>query len=152
MEDAAVLGSLFSRLRTRERTEVVRLFAAYQEIRQARCGEIKRTEYETVAFSVLPKDNPMRAERDKGFAASREMKVLDWENLGDPLLQRTWEQFKNSFGYEAYDAAGDWWVDWGSTRERMAASSTAIVDGVGRLSGTSSVYFSDYDGSPSSSY
>ena len=84
------------------------LLAAYQEIREGRCEEIKRTEYETVAFSVLPKDNAMHAEHDKGFAASRNRQVLDWENLGDPLLQRTWEQFKNSIGYEAYDAADNW--------------------------------------------
>ncbi|KAL5514192.1 hypothetical protein ACEPAG_2280 [Sanghuangporus baumii] len=131
MEDAAVLGSLFSRLRTRDTDEILRLLAAYQEIREGRCAEVTRTEYETVAFSVLPKDNPKRAERDAGFAASRQMKVLDWENLDDPFLQHIWEQFKCSFGYEAYDAADDWWVDWGIMRERMKASSMAVSGGSG---------------------
>lgn len=93
--------------------------------------EVRRTELETVAFSCLPKDNPMRTERDAGFAVSRQMKVLDWENLDDPFLQRIWEQFKGSFGYEAYDAADDWWIDWGVMRERMSASSMALDDGTG---------------------
>ncbi|EJD05380.1 FAD/NAD-binding domain-containing protein [Fomitiporia mediterranea MF3/22] len=128
VEDAAVLGSLFSRLRTRSSREILRLLAAYQEIREDRCIEVTRTEYETCAFSVLPRGDPRREERDLGFAASRDMKVLDWENLDDPFLQRIWEQFKGSFGYEAYDAADDWWVDWGIMQERMAASSMAVIE------------------------
>ncbi|KAI5121809.1 hypothetical protein M0805_009801 [Coniferiporia weirii] len=127
MEDAAVLGSLFSRLRSRDSGEIVRLLSAYQEIRQDRCVDVAKSEFANVDISTLPPDDPRFPIRMAGFAASREVKALDWENLGDPYLQGVWEQFKSLFGYEAYDAADDWWVDWGVMQERMAAVSAASV-------------------------
>ena len=44
-------------------------------------------------------------------------------------LRASWEELKGSFGYEAYDAADDWWVDWGVLRERMSAA-MSIANGI----------------------
>lgn len=120
MEDAAVIGSLFSRLRTRSRQEIVALLNAYQEIREERCNLITDSEYEKIHFSVLEVGDPIRAQRDAGLKASREMGVLDWDCVTEEYLKAQWEEFKGSFGYEAYDAADSWWVDWGSLRERIS--------------------------------
>ncbi|THH08951.1 hypothetical protein EW145_g2358 [Phellinidium pouzarii] len=127
MEDAAVLGSLFSRLRSRDKGDIMRLLAAYQEIREDRCVEVNKSEFGKCAISTIAPGDPMYEVRNAGFAASREVKALDWENLGDPYLQNVWEEFKGSFGYEAYDAADDWWVDWGILTERLAAAPTMVV-------------------------
>jgi len=119
MEDAAVIGSLFSRLRTRSRQEILVLLNAYQEIREERCNLITDSEYEKIHFSILEVGDPIRAQRDAGLKASREMNALDWEDVSEEYLKAQWEEFKGSFGYEAYDAADGWWVDWGSLRERI---------------------------------
>jgi len=123
MEDAAVVGSLFSRLRTRNRQEVLVLLNAYQEIREERCNLITDSEYEKIHFSILEVGDPIRDQRDAGLKASREMNALDWEDISEEYLKAQWEEFKGSFGYEAYDAADGWWVDWGSLRERMSGAS-----------------------------
>ena len=124
-EDGAVLGSLFSRLQTNSQDEIIRLLSAYQEIRQGRCTELSKSEYEKVHFSVLEKDDPMRVARDAGFAIARQQQSLDWANVDDDVLNRAWEEFKGSYAYDAYDAADDWWVDWGMLRERIRAASYA---------------------------
>ncbi|KAH8110329.1 FAD/NAD-binding domain-containing protein [Phellopilus nigrolimitatus] len=122
IEDGAVLGSLFSRLKSHDGSEIVRLLSAFQEIRQDRCSVIAKSELESVLLVSLPDDDPMRAVRDAGFRAGRDAHALDWDDIGEDSLSSAWEDFKMSFGYEAYDAADDWWVDWGVMRERMAAS------------------------------
>lgn len=149
MEDAAVVGSLFSRLRTRSRQEILVLLNAYQEIREERCNLITDSEYERIHFSVLEVGDPIRAQRDAGLKASREIGALDWDCVSEEYLKAQWEEFKGSFGYEAYDAADSWWVDWGSLREKMSVRSIPedeeLPQAVGTLAGanivaTTSVY------------
>lgn len=129
MEDGAVFGSLFSRLRTGEREEITRLLMAFQEIRQSRCNSITDSEYQKVHFSVLEEGDPIRVARDAGFRAAADQHALDWENVDEEYLRASWEELKGSFGYEAYDAADDWWVDWGVLRERMSAA-MSIANGI----------------------
>ena len=122
MEDGAVLGSLFSRLQTRDTDEIFRLLNAYQSIRQDRCKVTLESEAEKVAFSVLEDGDPTREARDAEFRAARNKQRLVWEDMGDDIdyLQKAWEELRFSFGYEAYDAADDWWIDWGVMRERLS--------------------------------
>lgn len=131
MEDGAVLGSLFSRLQSNSSEEIRRLLSAYQEIRQERCKVTLDSEWEKVSFSVLEDDDPLRKIRDAGFELARAQHSLDWKNVPESYLQGAWEEFKGSFGYEAYDAADDWWVDWGMVRVRLAAA--AAVGGVSQI-------------------
>ncbi|EJD05385.1 FAD/NAD-binding domain-containing protein [Fomitiporia mediterranea MF3/22] len=124
VEDGAVLGSLFSRLQSRDQEEILRLLAAYQKIRQDRCNAILQTDNELLTFSTLPPGSA-RDERNAGFARASEQNMLDWENVDEDVLRSAWEEFRNSFGYEAYDAADDWWVDWGIVVHRLSAAQNA---------------------------
>lgn len=126
MEDGAVLGSLFSRLQSKSPDEIMRLLCAYQEIRQDRCAQTQQSDAELVTFSTLP-PGPARDERDAGFALSSANATLDWEDAGEEMLRGAWDEFRGSFGYEAYDAADDWWVDWGVLAQRTTAVRGNIV-------------------------
>ncbi|KAH8110332.1 FAD/NAD-binding domain-containing protein [Phellopilus nigrolimitatus] len=121
MEDGAVLGSLFSRLQSRGPEEILRLLKAYQEVRQERAQTTIASEADYVAFSVLDV-GPSREARDEGFRVLRAQQSLDWKSTEEEVLRGRWEEYRGSFGYEAYDAADDWWVDWGVLQERMTAA------------------------------
>lgn len=127
VEDGAVLGSLFSRLRTNSTEEILRLLAAYQEVRQGRVEAILQTDVELLSFSTLP-PGPARDERNEGFRKTSQSQVLDWVNVDEDVLRTAWEEFRSSFGYEAYDAADDWWIDWGVLVQRIAAAAATDSD------------------------
>lgn len=81
-----------------------------------------KSDSDLMTFTTMP-PGPERDARDMGFKLSREkMGVLDWTNLDDDLLRESWEEFRFSFGYDAYDAADEWWVSWGLTYRRMSAA------------------------------
>ncbi|KAL5498513.1 hypothetical protein ACEPAH_1866 [Sanghuangporus vaninii] len=136
VEDGAVLGSLLSRLRTDSTEEILRFLAAYQEVRQGRCVAILQTDVELLTFSSLP-PGPARDERNEGFKKTSQNQALDWENVDEDVLRSAWEEFRSSFGYEAYDAADDWWIDWGVLVLRLGAAAAAESDS-GSETGTQS--------------
>ena len=78
----------------------------------------------------------MRIARDAGFERARAQQSLDWEDVEEEYLREAWEELKGSFGYDAYDAADDWWVDWGVLRERLESVSieTESNDGLRPIS------------------
>lgn len=116
------MGCLLSRLESPEEGEILRLLAAYQEIREERCATTVKSDADLVLFCTLP-PCPERDARDEGFRASlAKTDMLDWENAGDDMLRDAFEEFRYSFGYDAYDAADEWWNDWGLTRQRMNAA------------------------------
>lgn len=122
MEDSATLGCLLSRLGSRDEGEMLQLLSAYQEIREERCARTMQSDSELVLFCSLP-PCPERDQRDEGFrAALSKADLLDWENAGDDMLRDAFEEFRFSFAYDAYDAADEWWNDWGLTRQRMNAA------------------------------
>ncbi|THH08949.1 hypothetical protein EW145_g2356 [Phellinidium pouzarii] len=120
MEDGATLGSLFSRLQSRNADEALWLLRAYQELREDRCVTTVQSDIELVIFSTLP-EGPARDERDEGFRMARKQESLDWENSREDILRGAWDEFRGSFGYDAYDATDNWWVDWGVMLQRMTA-------------------------------
>ena len=126
-EDGCVLGSLFSRLQTRDRGEILRLLGAYQEIRQERCEQGIQSDLEITGFCTLPA-GPDRDRRNEGFKQSEANQSLDWDEESEETLRGTWEQYRVSLAYEAYDAADDWWVDWGAMAQRMAAANNATIE------------------------
>ena len=122
------MGCLFSRLESRDPEEILRLLRAFQEIRQERCETTGSADADLVTFSTLPA-GPERDARDEGFRISREKTdALDWENAGDDMLSQAFEEFRYSFGYDAYDAADEWWYDWGLTLQRMNAAQQSLGD------------------------
>lgn len=146
IEDSATLGCLLSRLEARDENEILRLLSAYQEIREERCQTTIKSDSDLVMFCTLP-PSPERDARDESFRIQlSKADELDWESAGDDMLRDAFEEFRFSFGYDAYDAADEWWNDWGLTRQRMNAAhslegmmagcmvSTIMTDGAEGLS------------------
>ena len=126
LEDAAVLGSLFSRLRSRSPSEVVRLLSAFQAIRQTRWDSVKQSELGNLTTLTLPEGSAEWEARASWFAAIREQGEVDWEDVEDEGVQRIWQENSSAFGYDACDAADDWWVDWGLMEQRLKMSDTVM--------------------------
>ncbi len=112
LEDAAILGTLFSRLRSRD--QVPTLLYAFQDLHKGRADALAALEIENaevalsnpprvrdglVRWSALPADEP---------EPPSESGPTDAE-LAD--IAEVW-------GYFAIDAADEWWVEWGLLRER----------------------------------
>ena len=53
----------------------------------------------------------MRAQKAEG--------AKDWSESEDSFLRTAWEEFRDAFGYDAYDDADTWWVEWGVIFERI---------------------------------
>lgn len=116
MEDAVVLGTIFSRLSTRD--HIIPFLGAYQELRQHRCQAVRISEVEKMAFLMLPA-GPDRDARDASMRAELDRGEYDWTEADEGALRRQWEEFRDDFGYNAYEAADTWWVEWGVLFERV---------------------------------
>jgi salicylate hydroxylase len=95
LEDAAVFGTLFSRLSTED--QIGAFISAYQEIREDRTRVVNNVDISNAALVRLP-PGPERDERDKSIRQSRK----DWD---DGALQQEFEGVAAMFAYEAVDAA-----------------------------------------------
>ncbi|KAJ3564100.1 hypothetical protein NP233_g8513 [Leucocoprinus birnbaumii] len=105
-EDAAVLGSLMSHLSSRD--QIPQLLEAFQEIRQARCLQVQESESRNAMLVTLPPGED-REMRDAGMARSLQVDTT-WD---DSMLREQWEEIGEVFGYNATEAAEDWWIKWG---------------------------------------
>lgn len=113
LEDAAVLGSIFSRLSSRD--HIINFLGAFQEIRQRRCKVMKVVEYCSIVFLSLP-PGPERETREAGMRAGLNRHDLDWiDNEG--IVREQWEEYAGNFGYDAFEEADTWWVEWGALLE-----------------------------------
>jgi salicylate hydroxylase len=112
LEDAAILGTLFSRLRSRD--QVPTLLYAFQDLHKGRTDAVTAMEIDNaevmfsnppgvrdglVRWSVLPADEPDR----QSESGPTDAELVD--------IMEVW-------GYFAIDAADEWWVEWGLLRER----------------------------------
>lgn len=123
LEDAAVFAALFSRLRRED--QISAFVSAFQEIREARVVEVRRMDVSNAALVRMP-PGPERDQRDESLRHARG----EWD---DGLLQREFEGVAALFGYEALDAADEWWVNWG--RFQNGEDESEQVDyGMGSLS------------------
>ncbi|TCD63711.1 hypothetical protein EIP91_005082 [Steccherinum ochraceum] len=105
VEDAVVLGTLFSHLSTRE--QVGSFLSAYQELREARTKAVLSEDIKNGELVALP-HGPARDERNANMAPiSRDD---EWD---EGVLKQELDAFAEVFCYEAADAAEEWWVDWG---------------------------------------
>ncbi|KAI0692495.1 FAD/NAD(P)-binding domain-containing protein [Cytidiella melzeri] len=125
LEDAAVFGTLFSRLR---RVDQIGAFvSAYQEIREDRTRVVNDVDVSNAELVRLP-PGPHRDARDKSIRQSRR----EWD---DGALQREFEGVAALFSYEAVDAADEWWLNWGrfneadEDRERSGFSFASVTVG-----------------------
>lgn len=112
MEDAAVFGGLFSRLRSWD--QVPSLMEAYHDLRQERAHFVACKEYSSADIVWLP-PGPHRDARD---AAMRAGKQCELEDFSERVLREQWDTVSEVFAYSASDAAADWWAGWGVLGER----------------------------------
>ncbi|KAG0709253.1 hypothetical protein DFH29DRAFT_978816 [Suillus ampliporus] len=112
IEDAEVLGTLFSRLRDLD--QLPHLVEAFQELREPRTRAIYAKE--TKAFqTVWVPPGPQRDARDQALHG---MMVEGHKAWDESKMRWQWDEICEVFGYNARDAAEDWWVMWGMLRER----------------------------------
>ncbi|TBU59476.1 FAD/NAD(P)-binding domain-containing protein [Dichomitus squalens] len=103
IEDAVVLGSLFSHLSMID--QVPSFLSAYQELRQRRCELLMAAGISNARTVALP-DGPLAEKRNADMRARN----VDWD---EGTLKAQFEEIAEIFAYDAGDAAEEWWVNWG---------------------------------------
>ncbi|ESK84839.1 hypothetical protein Moror_14964 [Moniliophthora roreri MCA 2997] len=117
IEDAAVLGKLFSHLHSED--QIDSFLWAFQDLRKGRCAFITRKEREIIQFLTAESGSLLQEERDKAMRAKRDAGVYALHSLGDEIEEtQEWLDIKEVFAYDAEDEADNWWVEWGLLRER----------------------------------
>ena len=113
VESAAVLGVLFSYLRSH--SQISSFLYAYQDLRQKRVSELEDLENKKADFR-LSQDGLDRTTRDELMKPTLDnIGSASWE---DESYSALWWLNYNPWAYNAFDAAEDWWEEWGSLRER----------------------------------
>ncbi|KDQ50635.1 hypothetical protein JAAARDRAFT_141673, partial [Jaapia argillacea MUCL 33604] len=128
IEDAAVLGNLFSRLESR--AQIKPLLEAYQELRLERTGNTQASSRLNQHIFHLP-DGPEQQHRDAEMRKAIEMEG----NEGNP---NQWADRKKNivqFGYDADEEVEKWWEVNGERigkvgRDGVGASGGGVVEGL----------------------
>ncbi|TBU24709.1 hypothetical protein BD311DRAFT_671189 [Dichomitus squalens] len=122
IEDAVVLGSLFSHLSTID--QVPSFLGAYQELRQRRCELVMAADVSNARMMTFP-DGPLADKRNADMRAKND----DWD---EGTLKAQFEEIAEIFAYDAGDAAEEWWVNWGrfSAAARERPSMMNIFSGI----------------------
>ncbi|KAI0676017.1 FAD/NAD-P-binding domain-containing protein [Trametes maxima] len=107
IEDAVVLGSLFSHLRMMD--QIGSFTSAYQELRQRRCELVKLADIANAQMVAMP-DGPQAEARDEDMRRRKD----EWD---EGTLKAQFEEIAEIFLYDAGDAAEEWWVNWGRFSE-----------------------------------
>lgn len=79
-----------------------------------RCKTVSEGEKNNARLVWLP-PGEHRDARNEYMKKSMAASSAHWD---DNQLREQWEEVAGNFGYSARDAAEDWWVNWGSLRER----------------------------------
>ncbi|KAM5533813.1 hypothetical protein V8D89_012476 [Ganoderma adspersum] len=103
VEDAVVLGSLFSHLRMMD--QIPSFLDAYQELRQRRCDLVKLADIGNAQMVSMP-DGAQADARDEDMRRRKD----EWD---EGTLKAQFEEIAEIFLYDAGDAAEEWWVNWG---------------------------------------
>lgn len=114
IEDAAVFGTLFARLRSWD--QVGWMTEAYQELRQKRVEFVRQAEKTDVDMVQMPQ-GPAQEARDAYLLAQYSL-GRDPSQFTEEMLRDQWQGIAAVFGYNAVEEAEDWWVNWGVLRER----------------------------------
>jgi len=115
VEDAAVLGALMARLCIQD--QIPQLTEAFQDIRQERCKRVIDSELNNAALVTLP-PGEVQLGRDAALRTSLQAKSWDETELRDQ-----WNEIGETFGYNAKEAAEDWWATWGTLTDKSQISS-----------------------------
>lgn len=85
--------------------QVPAFLGAYQELRQQRCETVGRSDIKGAELMALP-PGPAADARDENIR--RQMQ--EWD---EGMLKASFEEIAEIFGYDAGDAAEEWWISWG---------------------------------------
>jgi salicylate hydroxylase len=149
LEDAAVLGALFGRLRRRE--QVSHLLHAYVGLRAPRTRARLADEARNTMIMTAPSAGPIAAARDgrmRALTAAGKDVLLSGATHDE--VRGQWETFCAAWTYgtasgplsgrklitrraEAEDAADDWWAKWGALEERAHDQVPEIVGKLGEV-------------------
>ena len=118
IEDAAVLGNLLSRLAHPDQLPI--LLQAYQDLRLPRTAETQNQSRLNQKIFHLP-DGPEQEQRDADMRRAAELELARTHNgkLGGDAAEGSSNQWaderksKIQFGYDADEAADQWWRDGG---------------------------------------
>lgn len=132
IEDATVLGSLFSRLRSPY--QIPHFLSAFQELRHDRCQAVMNSELSKVEFGNLPagehqeiRDLHLRKQGSTGVS------IDDLDEVPENVLRDQCEEFREIYGYDADDDADNWWVQWGRLLEHSMFQYQDTQDEVGPM-------------------
>ena len=103
VEDAVVFGALFAHLRSPD--QIPTFLGAYQELRQRRCQLVFAADVGNAQMVAMP-DGPAARARDEDMRRRKD----EWD---EGTLKAQFEEIAEIFLYDAYDAAAEWWVNWG---------------------------------------
>ncbi|KAJ7489334.1 hypothetical protein FB451DRAFT_1224554 [Mycena latifolia] len=113
IEDAETLGGLFSRIQ--HRSQISRMLAAYEEIRQPRCNYAQEWELRKRVMMMAPL-GPEQKARDAGLR--RMMAYNDWAHIDERRFREMWGDEMEMFSYFSTEVVDDWWTKWGSLLAR----------------------------------
>jgi salicylate hydroxylase len=122
VETAAVLSALLSYVREFDHIPV--LVRAYETICRERTEFLHRVEMGRVAVLMYP-PGPERTARDEQMRKLLEKGHGKW---GDDAYMGLWGQICECWAYNAFDAADDWWIQWGVLRERSLPLESSNIE------------------------
>ncbi|KDQ57417.1 hypothetical protein JAAARDRAFT_58039 [Jaapia argillacea MUCL 33604] len=127
VEDAAVLGNLFSRLQCRG--QIPRMLQAFQSIREDRCEMVRQADTLTLQSSMLV-NGPDQEARDELYRQWSK-KLSGQPGDYDDLTMQQWETYSPIFAYDANEATDEWFVRWGRPiAEAIGTHRSSAVAGV----------------------
>jgi salicylate hydroxylase len=112
IEAAAVLSALLSYVRGPD--HIPHLVSAYETIRRERSKFLHEVEATTVTQSMFP-PGPECEARNLEMQKLLHARQHKWD---DDAFLGIWGQLCQVWAYDAFDAADDWWVQWGVLREQ----------------------------------
>ena len=115
VEDAAVLGKLFSHLSTE--SQISDFLWAFQDLRQSRAYNCLESEIATIHMQMLENGEEQRA-RDAMMLARYEAGKHVFEAEEGEENHPVWEEIRKMFAYDCEDEADNWWIEWGVLRQR----------------------------------
>ncbi|EIW83388.1 FAD/NAD(P)-binding domain-containing protein [Coniophora puteana RWD-64-598 SS2] len=111
LEDAETLGTLLSRITDLD--QLPGLLEGFQEVGGRRARYIRDISWQEIVGPLWLSPGPARNMRDEALRKADD--DSDWD---DAMMRKQFDGFYAALGYNARDAADDWWTTWGLLRER----------------------------------
>ncbi|KAH9948607.1 FAD/NAD-P-binding domain-containing protein [Amylocystis lapponica] len=131
VEDAAVLGKLFSHLSSTSQIES--FLWAFQDLRQSRNRACMVGEMLNVHMQMLEDGEEQRA-RDEMMLSRHEAGKHVFDAEEGEENNPVWEEIRAMFAYDCEDEADNWWLQWGRLRQRAQEREQETSEGRGAFS------------------